>query len=86
MEVPDRQTTSSSNATPATSTTPDKSNTEAGDLEARMKQAGRGPDTYDRTRRTYQEASTGEAPTDWSKFDAHLTSKALRTADEAVRR
>ena len=51
-----------------------------------MKRAGRGPDTYDRTRRTYQDAATGEAPTDWSKFDIHLTSKALRTADEAVRR
>lgn len=46
----------------------------------------RGPDTYQRERRTYQEASTGETATDWSKFDVHLTTKALRTADDAGRR
>ena len=50
--------------------------------------AARGPDTYQRTRRTFEEASTttDQPPTNWSRFDIHLTAKALRTADEAARR
>ena len=48
--------------------------------------AVRGPDQVARTRRTFKEEGTGEAPNDWTKFDVGSSLRALKTGSEATRR